>query len=318
MRAARLHGFGDPSVLRVDEVPDPARPRGTQILVRVGASSVNGTDLLLRQGRMKVATLGCAPFVPGFDIAGEVVACGPAVTAFAVGDPVMALLDHGGGGQAEQVLLPQRRAARAPRSVPVEQAAALPLAGLTALQALRGRAALHSRGSRRVLVNGASGGIGSYGVQLAKLLGAHVTAIGSGDRLAYLRELGADEVVDRHRQDVTRSRERWDVVLDAPGVLPFRAVRHLLTRDGVLVSTRPLSLDALRALAARPLGRTGPRLATVMTSGSSQDLSHLAHLVDTGRLRPVVDRTFGLDDVAQAHRHAEGGVRGKVVVAVAR
>lgn len=310
MRAVRFRSFGPPDVLRVDDVPEPGAPTGDEILVAVQASSINGTDLGLRRGDLRIATIGRMPFVPGFDIAGEVLACGPAVTAFAPGDTVIALLAHGGGGQAQRVRIRQGRAARAPRSGPVAAAAALPLAGLTALQGL-GRAGLAGRRGPRVLVHGATGGIGTFAVQLAKLAGAHVTAVASGARLALATELGADAVLDRHRHDVTALDERFDVVLDAAGTLPFTP--HLLTGDGVQVSVRPLSPDALRAPFRR---RGGPRFVAVRTAPRSQDLARLAALVDDGRLRAVVDRVLPMAEAAAAHRHAEAGVSGKVVLTI--
>lgn len=317
MRAVRVHQVGEPSVARVEQVSTPGQPTGTQLLVRVTASSINGSDLLLRRGAMAVTRLRPTPFGLGFDLAGEVVRCGPAVTAFEPGEPVMALLGHRGGALAEYVLVPQSRAARAPASVSLTHAAAVPLAGLTALQALRRCAGLHARASRRVLVIGAAGGIGSYAVQLAALLGAQVTAVASSERAGYLRDLGAQEVVDRHQCDVLASGQRWDVVLDAPGVTPFARVREVLAPDGVMVSTRPVSADSLRTLAATPLRRRGPRFVAVMTSGSSQDLALLARLVDGGRLRVPLARSYPLEQVGAAHAYAQGGgVPGKVVVTV--
>lgn len=312
MRAVRFHSFGEPEVLRVEQVPALRPPTGDRMLVRVEASSVNGTDLGLRRGDLKVATLGRMPFVPGFDIAGEVVQCGPQVTAFAPGDRVVALIGHGGGGQADEVLIRQGRAALAPRSSTPAEAAALPLAGLTALQALFGRAGLGARPRARVLVNGATGGIGSFGVQLAKLAGAHVTAVASAARLDLATELGADEVLDRSTYDVTTLGERWDVVLDAAGTLTLPAMRGALARAGVLVTVRPLSPDTVRAFVPRRAGT--PRVTAVMTTPRSQDLARLCALVESGRLRPVVDRVYPVQEIAAAHRHAEGGVRGKVVV----
>jgi NADPH:quinone reductase-like Zn-dependent oxidoreductase len=316
MRAARFHRHGDPSVMRVDDVPPPRAATGDEILVRVLASSVNGTDLGLRRGLARLATVGRLPFLPGFDVAGEVVGCGPAVTAFVPGDRVMALLGHRGGGQAERVLLRQSRAAPVPRTASVEAAAALPLAGLTALQALHGEGALHTRPHARVLVNGASGGIGSYAVQLAKLAGARVTGVASGAKLGFVRGLGADDVVDHRQQDVTGLGETFDVVLDATGKLTLDEVRPVLAGGGVLVSTRPISPDAVRALLPRSLRAPGPRFAAVATRARSHDLARLAALVDDGRLTIPLDRTFPLAEIAAAHRHAETDVRGKVVMAI--
>lgn len=315
MLAVRFHSCGDPGVLRAEQVPEPAGPVRDQLLVQVHASSVNGTDLGLRRGDLKVATLGRMPFTPGFDLAGTVVACGPAVTAFSPGDQIMALLGHDGGGQAERVVLRQTRAARAPASCSLTEAAALPLAALTALQALHGKARLPARppGSR-VLVVGAGGGIGSYAVQLAKLAGAHVTAVASGPKLPYAVELGADELIDRREHDATRLGEHWDVILDTPGTLTLAHARPALAPGGVLVSTRPLSQDALLSLAPRPFRRARVRVAAVMTQARSQDLTHLAALVDSGRLRPTLQRAFPATQAAAAHQHAEGPATGKVVI----
>jgi NADPH:quinone reductase-like Zn-dependent oxidoreductase len=235
MRAVRLSGTGDPSVLRIDDVAAPRPPTGDRILVRVAASSINGTDLGLRRGVPGAAVFGRLVGL-GFDIAGEVVAVGPAVTAFAPGDRVAALLPHNGGGQAEEVVLRQGRVALVPGGVDIVEAAGLPLAGLTALQALFGRAGLGTRPSARVLVYGAAGGIGSFAVQLAALAGAHVTGTASAAKRDYVRGLGADDVVDH--EGALDGRERWDVVLDTPGLLDPVQVRPALAPDGVLVTTR--------------------------------------------------------------------------------
>lgn len=308
MRAVRVHAAGGPEVLRVDDVADPGAPTRDEILVRVEASSVNGTDLGMRRGALGIATLGRMPFTLGFDVVGEVLACGPGVTAFAPGDRVVALIGHGGGGQAERIRIRQRRAALAPASATAAEAAALPLAGLTALQGLA-KGGLAARRGARVLVHGATGGIGTFGVQLAALAGARVTAVASASRLDLATELGAHEVVDRHARDVTTLGERFDVVLDAAGTLPF--LPDLLTADGVQVTVRPLSPEVLRAALRR---RRGPRFTAVRTAPRSQDLTRLAALVDAGRLRVALDRSYPVADVADAHRHVEGGVRGKVVL----
>jgi NADPH:quinone reductase-like Zn-dependent oxidoreductase len=315
VRALRLARTGDPSVLQVDEVPAPRPPVGDELLVGVRASSVNGTDLGLRRGELRVATWGRLPFVPGFDLAGVVLACGPQVTAFAPGDRVMALLGHGGGAAAEQVLLRQSRAARVPAGLTDEQAAALPLAGLTALQALYGSGGLRGRPRpARVLVLGAAGGIGAYGVQLARLAGAHVTATARAVQQDFVRSLGADEVLDHRTPDVTTLGQRWDVVLDSPGRYRLDQLRPTLSDDGVVVSTRPLSLDALRGLAPQRLRPAGPRLAAVMTQARSQDLAYLGALADSGQLVVPLDSVFPLERAPDAHRRAEGDAAGKVVL----
>lgn len=313
--AARFLRPGDPSVVRVEEVPGPAPPAGDRILVQVSASSINGTDLGLRRGAPGSAAFGRL-IAPGFDVVGDVVAVGPAVTAFRCGDRVAALLPHSGGGQAEQVVLRQHRAARVPDEVDTVDAAGLPLAGLTALQALFGRAALGARQAPRVLVHGGSGGIGSFAVQLAAMAGAQVTATASADKHDFVRSLGAHAVADSRTGSPTGSGERWDVVLDTPGTLDPARVRRALAPDGVLVTTRVAALRTAREMVTGVV-RRGPRFTAVATAARSPDLAHLLELVRTRALRVPVDSVFPLTQVAAAHERADSGrVRGKIVLRV--
>lgn len=314
MQAVRFPHPGDPSVLRLEEVPDPAPPRGDRLLVRVAASSVNGTDLGIR-GRGAPPVFGRVAGL-GFDVVGEVEACGPAVTAFAPGDRIAALLPHSGGGQAERVVVSQGRAARVPDGVTTTDAAAVPLAGLTALQALYRIAGLRGRPGARVLVYGASGGIGSFAVQLARLAGAaEVVGTASPGKREHVLGLGADEVLG-HDEALATGRP-YDVVLDTPGRLAADAARPVLAADGVLVTTRVVSVATGRALVGSRLRRSGPRFAFVATAARTGDLAYLLELVRTGRLRVPVDRVLPLAEIAAAHRRAEGSdVRGKVVVTV--
>ena len=315
MRAGCFAEFGDASVMHVAERVAPRPPRGSELLVAVHASSVNGTDLGLRRGDLKPITWGRMPYVPGFDLAGEVMARGPEVTAFEVGDRVAALLPHRGGGLAERVLVEQDRAARVPDAVAAVDAAAVPLAGLTALQALyrlgRVAAAPRTGSPPRVLVVGGAGGIGSFAVQLGTLAGAAVTATTSGPKVGWVEDLGAARVVDRHRTDLAAAGEQFDVVLDAPGRSTHRDLRPLLAVGGRMVSVRPLHPDTLRRLGRRDF-------AAVRTAARSQDLAHLLDLVATGRLRVRVEHVVGLADVARAHELAESEGRGKVVVDLTR
>lgn len=306
-----LQGRGGPEVLACAEVPDLGAPCGDEVLVRVRTSSVNGTDLGLRRGGVPVPWMRRGGFVPGFDLAGTVVACGPTVTAFAPGDEVVALLGHRGGGQAEYALVRQDRAVLAPRGVPAAEAAAVPLAGLTALQALYRRAHLHRRPGARVLVIGGSGGIGVFAVQLAALAGAHVTATASMVKRDLVASLGAHDVL---APDEIRG--TYDVVLDTPGVLPASVAHRLLGSGGLMVSTRPASAQAVRGLLTSALG--GPGYSVVATSARPTDLSRLVRLVEDGALRVPVDRVFPLSEASHAHAHLDSGTStGKVVLAVA-
>ncbi|WP_378034523.1 NAD(P)-dependent alcohol dehydrogenase [Actinomycetospora atypica] len=303
--------------MRIEHRPDPGRPRGAELLVAVEASSINGTDLGLRRGDLPPATWGRMPFVPGFDLAGRVLAVGPAATAFSPGDRVAALLPHRGGGLAEQVLVGQDRAARIPEDVGAPEAAAVTLAGLTALQALHRQGRLRARtgpGGRpaRVLVCGAAGGIGSLAVQLAALAGAEVVGTTSRDKLDWVRDLGVPRVLDRRADDLDRQLRDagpFELVLDAAGRSRHRDLAPSLAPGGIVVSVRPLHPDVLRSL--RP-GRAD--FTAVRTAARSADLAHLLQLVATGRLRVPVEHVVRLGEVARAHQLAEAGGRGKVVV----
>lgn len=321
MRVGCFAEFGGSSVMRVERRPAPPAPRGAQVLVEVGASSVNGTDLGLRRGDLPPLTWGRMPFVPGFDVAGTVLAVGPAVTAFTPGDRVAALLGHRGGGLAEQVLVAQERVARVPDPVPVAEAAAVTLAGLTALQALHRQGRLRGRrhadgGPPRVLVSGAAGGIGSFAVQLAALAGATVTGTTSTGKTAWVRDLGVHRVVDRHAPDSAVELVEagpFDLVLDAAGRSGYRELAPSLASGGVVVSVRPLHPDVLRAV--RPGGRD---FTAVRTAARSADLAALLHLVADRRLQVPLEHVVALDDVARAHDLAEREGRGKVVVDLTR
>jgi NADPH:quinone reductase-like Zn-dependent oxidoreductase len=309
MRAAQMTAFGGPEVLRVRRVRVPT-PRANEILIRVAASSINGTDVFLRQakGLMRAATR--LPFTLGFDVAGTVAAIGPRVTAFAVGEPVYALLGHGGGGAAEFVLTKEDHAAIAPQSVSLETASAIPLSGLTALQALRGIAGVQA--DQRVLVYGASGGIGAFAVQLGVHFGARVTGVARAEKLEFVRAQGAHAAVDRNVGLEALGGE-WDVILDAAPALEFERARALLKRGGTFVSVR--AIPGARAELEGMVGQGGAHWAGVRTAARSEDLAYLARLVDAGVLRVPVDRTFAVDQIADAHRYAGGNeVRGKVVV----
>lgn len=313
MRAVVFHEYGDPSVLRIEDRPKPA-PRGDEVLVRVAGSSLNAADVRSRGGQMRLVHASHLPHVPGNDVSGVVEACGPRVTAFVPGERVYALVGLKAGAQAEYIVVAQSRLARAPHSIPLVEAAAVPLAGLTALQALRGKARIQS--PRRVLVNGAAGGVGSFAVQIARAMGCHVTATCRGEKCAQVLALGADEAIDYTREDFTRRADRWDVVFDAAIARRFDEVLPVLAPDGVLVAPRP-SREAVVHAALKPF-RRGPRAEMLITRASGHDLALLTAMIDRGELRPLVHRVYPMDDIQSAHREFESGrFAGKIVIQVA-
>lgn len=313
MQAARFHTYGAADVLRIETVATP-QPRPDQVLIRVAASSINPADIGGRSGSMRLIHARHLPHIPGYDVVGEIVACGSAVTAFLPGERVWAMVGLGAGGQAEYVAVRQNHVALAPRRFTDTEAAAVPLAGLTALQALRRKGRV--QGGERVLVTGAAGGVGSFAVQLAKLLHCHVTALGRPTHLDTLRDLGADVVGDRLDDPALLRQAPWDLILDAAALVSFATAQPLLRPRGVLATPTGRPRDFVRGWASQLRG--GPRYAFVITQASGADLGLLTRLADRGALRPLIDRVFDLTEIQAAHRYVEqGGRMGKIVIQVA-
>ncbi|WP_069386923.1 NAD(P)-dependent alcohol dehydrogenase [Cellulosimicrobium cellulans] len=316
MTAVLYDRYGGPEVLYAGRAPRP-EPSAGEVLVRVRAFSVNGSELAARAGRLRLLSGRRFPQRVGLDLTGEVAALGAGVAGLAVGDRVWGVLGRasGFGSAAEYVTVPAERVGLVPDRLDLVEAAALPVA-TTAVTALRDKAGL--RPGERLLVRGAAGGVGSAAVQLGRAYGAEVTALARAANLDFVRGLGAHHAVD-HRGVRPQDLGRFDVVLDAVGT-DLRAYRRLLAPGGRMVTIavdlgRPAAwLGALAASAVHGRGRVR------FFSGNPQraDLDALAHHVVEGTLRPAVDRVFPLEQTAEAHRALEaGGVRGKYVVRVA-
>lgn len=332
MQAVVLTGYGGVERLEPREVTRPA-PGPGQLLVRVRAAGVNPIDWKIRQGRLRLLLPARFPLVLGYDVAGEVAAVGPEVADFAPGDAVFAMLDgRHGGGYAEYAVTGQATAAAKPEALGWEEAAAMPVAALTALQALRDHAGIEP--GDRVAVTGAAGGVGHLAVQLAAALGARVTAVAGPEHQDFVRSLGAARAVDYTREDFTalapaaaprdlnhpaEDPESFEVIFDAAGAWDYAACEPALAPGGVYVTTRPgpaIVVARLRAGLSRLVDRQSARRAAVLrVRPRGDDLAALADLVAAGRLRPVLDRVLPLADVRQAHTASEAGhPRGKIVL----
>jgi NADPH:quinone reductase-like Zn-dependent oxidoreductase len=308
--------FGSPEqVLRLEAVPKPMI-KDDEVLIKVHASSTNAGDWLYLTGDPFIVRLMAGPFGPrhqilGRDVAGVIEAVGKDVTAFAAGDEVYGEIEF--GAWAEYAVAPVDVIARKPANLSFEQAAAVPLTGTTALQGLRDRALVQP--GEKVLINGASGGVGTLAVQIAKALGADVSAVASTGHAELLRSLGADQVIDYTQQDVARSAERYDVIFDIAGRQPVSALRRLLTADGRYL---PVGGPVGRLLRAG-LGSMVPGNPVVVVSASPNrsDLESLTELIEAGSLTPVIENTYPLRDVAQAMRlQGKGHAGGKRVIAM--
>ncbi|GAA4722396.1 NADP-dependent oxidoreductase [Nocardioides endophyticus] len=309
MKAIRFHQYGDADVLRYEDVETP-EPGAGQVRVRVAGTTFNGVDANIRAGNMQGPMPLMLPHVPGLDVAGTVDALGDGVSALAVGGPVVGFLPFiVDGASADYVIAPAESLTAAPSSIPLADAAALPIVGLTAWQALFEHADLRS--GQRILVNGASGAVGGYAVQLANAAGAHVIATGGPSASEHLRALGADEVVDHTATEVGSAvTEPVDVLLNLAPVTPeqLATLATLVGDGGVVVNTTvwmPAPSDEAR----------GVRGIDLYVRSDAQQLSELVARVDRGELAVDVAERVALQDLASVHARADAGaLTGKVVV----
>jgi 2-desacetyl-2-hydroxyethyl bacteriochlorophyllide A dehydrogenase len=317
MRAFVYERYGPPERLRMAEVDQPA-PDAGEVLVRVLAASVNAADWHVLRGKplFSRATLGLLRpkhKVLGVDVAGQVAAVGSGVTGYQPGDQVYGnLLDHGYGGFADYAAVPVEAMALKPPSLSLEEAAAVPMAATTALQGLRHHGEL--RPAQQVLINGASGGVGSFAVQLAKASGAEVTAVTSTPNLELVRSLGADHLLDYTRDDVAGGGRRYDRILDTVGNRSVRDLRAALAEGGKAAVTGFTSVPGLLAVSLRG----GKDIAMVQAHVTAEDLELLSELIEAGKLRPQIDRRYRFADIPAAIAYLEQGhARAKVVVTMA-
>jgi NADPH:quinone reductase-like Zn-dependent oxidoreductase len=326
MKAFVLRAYGSPQQLELREVARPV-PADGEVLVRVRATSVNPYDWHLMRGEPRLARLMPGGLglrrpeisVLGCDVAGQVEALGPNVAQFKPGDDVYALLP--GGGFGEYVSVPKGLLAPKPQNLSYEQAAAVPMAAVTAMVGLCDTGLLQA--GHAVLVNGASGGVGTFAVQIAHAMGATVTGVCSGRNAELVRSIGADDVVDYQTQDFTRTDRRYDLIVDAAGSRPVSACRRVLTRRGVFVVVGGPAGRWVRP-ADRMFGALlqGPfvsqRMAVADTVGRGRQKQHLAtltELIEAGKVSPVIDRRYPFAELPDAVAYQEQGhVPGKVVV----
>jgi NADPH:quinone reductase-like Zn-dependent oxidoreductase len=322
MKAIAYELYGSAEVLELREIDLPALG-DDEVLVRVHAASVNPLDWHRMRGEpyFMRASEGLAKpknTALGADVAGRVEAVGRDLTQVQPGDEVFGMAT---GALAEYVRASAEAVAPKPANVTFEEAAAVPVAGLTALQGLRDKGGVEA--GQRVLINGAAGGVGTFAVQIAKSFGAEVTGVCSTRNVELVRSIGADRVVDYTREDFTLSVERYDLVLDAVANRSLSALRRILKPDGTLVwvgaakgrsGGRPL----LRFMRAMLMGRfVSQTVVTYLTKRNRDDLTFLTELIEAGKVTPVIDRRYPLSEAAQAIRYLEGGhARGKVVIAV--
>ena len=323
MKAAIYEEYGPPEVLQIRDLARP-EPNDNQALIRVRAAALNPLDAYFMSGRPYVMRLAFglrkpANTRPGVDLCGQVEAVGRSVKRFRPGDHVFGV---GRGAFAEYVCAVEDKLAHKPARLSFEQAAALPVAGLTALQGLRDKGRIQP--GHDVLIHAAAGGVGTFAVQMAKSFGARVTAVCSAANVELVRSIGADQVIDSAREDFTRTERRYDLLFDCAANRDLGARRRLLKPKGVYVAVGfgrpgggwidPLG-SVLKVVAASLVARNLVMFVASVTQG---DLEVVKELVEAGKVTPVIDRTYPLTEVAEAVRYLQQGhARGKVVISVA-
>ena len=308
MKAIRIHGFGGPEVLKLEDIDKPI-PAADEILIKVFASSVNSVDSKIRSGKNYQRYHNPMPMTLGFDVSGVIEEVGNSVTNFKKGDEVYARPDlNRNGAWAEYITMPAAKVGFKPKNSPHNEAAAVPLAGLTAWQGIFDHGKLQP--GQRILIHAATGGVGSFAVQLAKWKGAHVIGTASEDNLEFLKELGADEVIDYKKQKFEDLLENIDVVFDVIGGDTQKRSVQVLKEGGILVST--LGIVDKELLAQKNIHGE-----TYMAQSFPEQLNEMAKLIDEGKLHPVISKVILLQEAAEAQKESEAGhVRGKIVLEV--
>lgn len=328
MKAVVYERYGSPDVLHLTEIEKPT-PKDNEILIKVYARSVGYGDLVARNFRSTTPRKFNMPGplwllarltfglrkprirILGSDLAGEVEAVGKAVTRFKVGDQVYGYLGSNFGANAEYVCMRENGSvAHKPASMSYEEAATVPYGAMMALNLLK---KANIRPGQKVLINGASGSIGSYALQLARHYGAEVTGVCGTQRVEMVKTLGADHVIDYTQEDFTQNGQQYDVIFDVLGKCPFRRAQNSLTENGLILYASfklPHLLHMLRTARSR-----GKKVICAFSGEGFEHLDALRELIEAGAIRTVVDRTFPLEQTAEAHRYAESGQRkGHVVI----
>jgi NADPH:quinone reductase-like Zn-dependent oxidoreductase len=320
MQAIVYHNYGSPDVIKVEEVQKPV-PQDDQVLVKVVAASAAAGDWHLLRAkpfliRFMSGLLKPKHTILGAAVAGRVEAVGRNVTQFQPGDEVFGDLSLCSfGAFAEYVAAPENAFALKPSGLTFEQAATVPVSAVTALQGLRDQGNIQP--GQKVLINGASGGVGTFAVQIAKAFGAEVTAVCSTGNIEILRTIGADRIIDYTQEDFTQSGERYDLILAANGYHPISAYQRALLPHGRYVMTGGSMKQMLEAMIFGSwLSRnSGQKLGNLLAKPNQKDLLFMKELLETGKVTPVIDRCFPLRDVADAIRYLEAGhAKGKVVI----
>jgi len=313
MKAIVYTKYGPPDVLQLKEVAKPT-PKDNEVLIKIHATTVSSIDLKFRQGKNIIARMMSGLIKPksnilGGELAGEIESVGKDVKLLKQGDQVYAAGQM--GAHAEYICMPEEKVAMKPANMTYEEAAAVPFAAPVSLQFLRNKGGIQS--GHKVLINGASGGLGAFAVQLAKHFGAEVTGVCSATNLEMVKSLGADKVIDYTKEDFTKNGETYDIIFDAVGKSSFSKCKSSLKRNGIYLTTVATIPVLLHMLWTSKLG--SKKAIFMVAPYRVEDLIFLKELIEAGKVKSVIDRRYPLSETAEAHRYVEKGhAQGKVLI----
>ena len=313
MKAVAFHKYGGNEVVEIKDMPVPFCGPG-EVLVRVSAASVNPVDWKMRSGMLRIVTGGRFPKILGRECAGEIIAIGNKVTKFKTGDQVVILpAVRNMGAFAEYVCAPEKTTYLKSRTISFAEAACIPIAGLTALQALRDKGRIAP--GQKVLINGSSGGVGHFAVQIAKIFGANVTGVCSGANRDFVKHLGADTVIDHTEEDFTKRAGRYDIIFDAVSKRSYSSCKDVLVEYGRYISTLPSPAVLLNRYLTGFLTRK--KATDIWVKPNAADMEWMMDQIEAGRIKITIDKIYPLDRAKEALAYSETGkTRGKIVLKV--
>ncbi len=310
MKAVIINRYGGPEVLEYVDVVTP-KPKKNEILIKIKAASVNPVDWKVRKGKLKFITGKKFPLYLGVEASGIVEAVGEEVTSFKPGQKVFAGKNHTGGAYADYFTVSEKNAVLLPDNFPFDEGATLAVTGVTSLQALRDHAGIEE--GMKVLVNGASGGIGIYAVQIAKILGAHVTAVCSGKNKKLVKSIGADAVINYTKENFSKGSEKYDIILDAVGNKPFSKVANNLTKNGTLIKLN-FSLSTYFDQYITTLF-SNKNVKMVLLKNKAEDVKWIRDQIALKNIKVIIDCKFPMEEVRKAHNYSETGrAKGKIIL----
>jgi NADPH:quinone reductase-like Zn-dependent oxidoreductase len=312
MKAAIIEQYGSPEVIKIVEVARPV-PKPNEVLIKVFAASVNPVDWKIRKGNLKMMISKKFPKTLGIEFAGTIEETGENIKEFTSGQRVFAGKGYEGGGYAEYAVAEAARTIAIPDSISFEEASTMAVAGMTALQGLRNKGKI--KPGMEVIVNGASGGVGTYAVQIAKALGARVTAVCSAKNFDLIKSLGADVLIDYKDTDFTKLRQKYNIVFDAVGYRSFWQTYKVLRKKGIYVNISPSFPLYITSFITRL--NPGRKSKGFMLHPDMDDLKQVMKMIEEKKIKVIIDKVFPLEKLADAHRYSESErAKGKIVISV--